>query len=769
MKDEYDVIVERTVRDLFKSTPLIQIKKYKMNKEKEIMNKDDELKKLILEKYSSLINSISALEQISSHLSELQTIRGKLGENLSQLKFDEIINSLEKIKFDDNFIIGDESEKNEKNKIHYDEEFEKINNLLHDKKYNDVINTMTLLKKEILKEERNNESLNKDNYHNVIVDLCEMIMNDFISDVKLNDNIEQYKVLLDDIKEKLFINDETIEKLQMSEFYLKISFDENIKEIFEKYFAFEKNDKTSNFSVNLLIKLLLLKICQNLYLLSQCKDDNFINDDNSKMIYNMYKMILSVIIITNRYVIQDNSNINSFKEKINKFLIFVKSEITTNISTLLVISQKKNEKIIVRCDELIKFWNNIFNLINSNKSENEEQINNKLSDLIFENKTNLLNFLLLNKCIDQISNVLSNHLKFYTEEHFQKIKTKKDKTILNIIKQISIFESNPAIKQKIITCVIDQISDLLTKTINNATQNNEYINFITKIFSLSELQTIFNELGQSQIITLINNLTQIYLTNNFSQIETFTKVNFKKFLHFEKFSIEDSNNSQVSISDSLKELLFYFYTFEIKDSTYKIKIYNLIYNVYYEILNDNGTIFNMKILVDLNVLSNLQFKRNNNEQLENFGVLIELIEQKLKMKNNYSEDIEILGKKELEDFFSLPTYYEKEIILPYTKQIQIINPKYNIYRKDPINISSNKINPFLLQKSKISSNKNNPTNQNSTSKLFDLRIDENYLSLRNGKLQNSNSSNNINLPSSNTNNIASTFSQLSGKFFNLNK
>ena len=183
MKDEYDVIVEKTVRDLFKSTPLIQIKKYKMNKEKEIMNKDDELKKLILEKYSSLINSISALEQISSHLSELQTIRGKLGENLSQLKFDEIINSLEKIKFDDNFIIGDESEKNEKNKIHYEQEFEKINNLLHDKKYNDVINTMTLLKKEILKEERNNESLNKDNYHNVIVDLCEMIMNDFISDV----------------------------------------------------------------------------------------------------------------------------------------------------------------------------------------------------------------------------------------------------------------------------------------------------------------------------------------------------------------------------------------------------------------------------------------------------------------------------------------------------------------------------------------------------------------------------------------------------------
>ena len=39
--DEYDIIIERTVRDLFKSNQLIQIKKYKMNKEKEINDKDD--------------------------------------------------------------------------------------------------------------------------------------------------------------------------------------------------------------------------------------------------------------------------------------------------------------------------------------------------------------------------------------------------------------------------------------------------------------------------------------------------------------------------------------------------------------------------------------------------------------------------------------------------------------------------------------------------------------------------------------------------------
>ena len=92
--DEYDIIIERTVRDLFKSNQLIQIKKYKMNKEKEINDKDNDLKHLILEKYSDLTESINGLEKISNNLKELETIKIQLGENLSNILMIQLMKKL---------------------------------------------------------------------------------------------------------------------------------------------------------------------------------------------------------------------------------------------------------------------------------------------------------------------------------------------------------------------------------------------------------------------------------------------------------------------------------------------------------------------------------------------------------------------------------------------------------------------------------------------------------------------------------------------------
>jgi len=84
--ENYEVVLAKTVRDLFTSTPLNQIRKYKQNKEKEILKKEEEIKSLILEKYPLLIKSINSFEQISNHLSDLQEIRKVLSNNIDNFR-----------------------------------------------------------------------------------------------------------------------------------------------------------------------------------------------------------------------------------------------------------------------------------------------------------------------------------------------------------------------------------------------------------------------------------------------------------------------------------------------------------------------------------------------------------------------------------------------------------------------------------------------------------------------------------------------------------
>ena len=179
----------------------------------------------------------------------------------------------------------------------------------------------------------------------------------------------------------------------------------------------------------------------------------------------------------------------------------------------------------------------------------------------------------------------------------------------------------------------------------------------------------------------------------------------------------------------------------------------------------NNSFFNNKLLVDINLLNNLLFKSNHKEELTSYDTLISFIENKYKIQNNYSDDIEIIGKKELNDFFSNAIYYETEISFPFSKQMKNVDMKYNIYKKEQVQLNSNKLNPFMLQKRKVLTSKQNPNVAFiSSSKILDLRIDENYLSVRNVKSQGTpNNQNQSNVK------ITSTLSQLGGKLFNLNK
>ena len=84
--ENYEVVLAKTVRDLFRSTSLPQIRKYKQNKEKEILKKEEEIKSLILLKYPLLIKSINSFEQISNHLSDLQEVRKLLAMNIENFR-----------------------------------------------------------------------------------------------------------------------------------------------------------------------------------------------------------------------------------------------------------------------------------------------------------------------------------------------------------------------------------------------------------------------------------------------------------------------------------------------------------------------------------------------------------------------------------------------------------------------------------------------------------------------------------------------------------
>jgi len=84
--ETYDLVVYKTVKDLFKSNNLNQILKYKQNKEKEVIEKEESMKKLILDKYPFLIKSLSNLEEINMNIPILEKLRQEFQLNKEELK-----------------------------------------------------------------------------------------------------------------------------------------------------------------------------------------------------------------------------------------------------------------------------------------------------------------------------------------------------------------------------------------------------------------------------------------------------------------------------------------------------------------------------------------------------------------------------------------------------------------------------------------------------------------------------------------------------------
>ena len=760
--EHYDEVVIKTVRDLFRSYPLVQIKKYIMTKEGDINDKDNELKSLILEKYSSLTEGIQGLEKISSNLNSLENIRTEFNKKINEIDFDKIELALKNISFDNDFF----DNLIERNPFNFEETKEKIEKYFDEKNYKEITKEMNIIKEYIDSEEENNKNINsdiniKEKYYFYLIDLVEGIMNKMIEDKNICDNIEVYKLLFDDIFEKLIKNnyEESMEYLIMSELYLKILYEKNIKKIIEEYFYFFKNDNKNFFAVDIILKILFLRVSQILYEISNTPIEFLFNEKIIDKYYNIYQIILCIKFICDKYLISDTNE----KIDLNKFYNFIKSEINKNINALLVIPKNYFQKISLH--KTISFWNNLF-IINEEEQNKDDE--------------NLLEFLFLDKSVEQISNIIIYTLKQYSINNLFNLKIilknkniKNENDIFLAISKLKEIKDEKLYKSKFITIFQSKLyqffSELNIKMNeedwNEKKENRiEYMNIIIKIISYEELINIFNEFNFNDNIQVINEIIEKNQINDYSKIKNYIYDTFKFQLFLELYLNEEQKKKYklYSLTESLRDLIDLLYEYEIKEKKHKTNIYLNIIDIYQSVLKDylskkGNILLNNIIINDILILKNINIEENNGEQINN---LIEQIKNDFKIDiNNINENFNNYdGYSKLNDFFIMDEYLNKKTSFNFDYKINANNNRQIKIEYLPIYV--NKMNVFMLNKTKIDYSEREHSSI-STYNICDYRIEENYLSIRQDKeIKSDNSSN------SNKNEKNNMFGNITGKLFN---
>ena len=740
--EDYDEVVIKTVRDLFRSYPLIQIKKYMMTKEGEIDDKDNELKSLILDKYTSLTHGFNGLEKISSNLESLVSTKKKFIEKMELIDFSKIELSIQNMPFNNelNYII-----KNKEN-FNFDEINEKIENLLKEKKYNKSIDEMIIIKKYLDNDKNNfyNNDINlKEKYYFLLVELIEGILNKMIEDCNICGNIEQYKSLLDNIYEKLIKDkyEESMEYLIMIEIYLKILYDENIKKIMEEYFNFFKENNPNFFFLNILLKILLLKISQILYEISTASIDLLFNDLMIDKYYSIYETLISIKLICDKYC--NNSDSNDHLD-LNNFYSFIKSEINKNMNSLLIIPKNSFQKLYLH--NSINFWNKLF--LKNEHIESEE------------NKLNLLVFLYINKAQEQISNITSYMLKQYSIDNLFNLKLllknkniKEENDIYLSLLQLYNINNDKIYKKDFLSIIKDKlyqfftnINNNISKELNNDNNKSEYMNIIIKIINYDDIIRILKGIEYEEIINIINELILKNQMNEYLKLQNNINDSFKSEIMFELYL--DNNQIKLyeenDISEALSQLIESFYEYEIKNKEHKVNIYLNIIDIYNKILKDflsksqnNVNALNKIFINDVFILYNINIPESKGDKINN---LISFINDILSIDiKKINKNIKNYKKYEIiNEFFTNDNYINKDINFSFNMNKYINN---NAKKIEYLPIYSNKMHVYMLNKSKIDySTRDN--NEISTCYIYDYRIEENYLSIRqedivNNDMQNS--------------------------------
>ena len=765
--EDYEEVVIKTVRDLFRSYPLIQIKKYMMTKEGEISDKDSELKSLILDKYTSLTHGFNGLEKISTNLESLENTRKEFSEKIGQIDFSKIELSLQNIPFNNDLtdIV------NEKGNLGLDDINEKIEVYLKEKKYNESIDEMILYKNYIdnNKDGFNNLNINlKEKYYFLLVELVEGVLNKMIEDNNICNNIEKYKILLDNIFGNLIKEqyEECMEYLIMIELYLKICYDKNIKKIMDEFFSFLKEDNNNFFSLNILFKMLFLKISQILYDISITPIELLFNDVMIEKYYNIYETVMCIKLISDKYCY--NNNINN-KIELTKFYSFIKSEINKNMNSLLIIPKNSIQKLYLY--NTIYFWNKLFLKNNSN----EPKINN----------LNLLEYLYLDKSIEQISNITSYMLKQYSFNNLFNLKLllknkdiKRENDIYLSLSEVNKINDEKIYKKNFISILQNKLYQFFLNMNNlekndkfNNDNNNkiEYMNIIVKIIKYDEIIKMIKQFQLNNILQIINELIEKNQMNDFLKIQNYINDIFKLELKFELFLDDEQikKYEENKVSEALNQLIETLYEYEIKGKEHKINIYLNIIDVYEQVLknsfiNEKNDLnnFNKVFVNDIFILSNIninQYKDNKIINLINF------------INNSFKIDIKNIRKNinDFKDFKIINNFFETDDYINQNIQFEFDISKYinNKQKKvEYLPIYSNKMHVHMLNKSKIDYSGRENT-EISTCYIYDYRIEENYLSIRQeDSIKNENNIQNSNINTGGNNNM---FGNITGKLFNL--
>ena len=294
--------------------------------------------------------------------------------------------------------------------------------------------------------------------------------------------------------------------------------------------------------------------------------------------------------------------------------------------------------------------------------------------------------------------------------------------------------------------------------INDNDDKIEYMNIIIKIISYEELLKIFNDFNFKDIIQIINELIDKNQINDYLKIKKYIYDTFKLELLFELYINEEQRKKykQNSLSESLKQLIEILYEYEIKDKKHKTNIYLNIIDVYSSVLKEyllkNGNnLLNNIIINDIYILKNINKGENDGNELKN---LIEQINNDFKIDiNNMKDDINNYeGYKQLNDIFIIEEYSNNKIDFIFDLKNNINNNKQIKIEYLPIYV--NKMHVFMLNKTKIDYS-DRVNNNISTCNIYDYRIEENYLSIRQDKGNN--------LSNKNESNV---FGNITGKLFN---